>query len=25
MPNMLIGVQKAIGMDGYLTAVPKWM
>jgi hypothetical protein len=23
-PNMLIGIQKAIGMDGYMAAVPKW-
>jgi hypothetical protein len=25
MPNMLIGLQKAIGIDGYLTAMPKRM
>jgi hypothetical protein len=25
MPNMLIGIQKAIGTDGYSTALPKWM
>ena len=25
VPNMLIGIQKAIGMDGYLTAIPKRM
>jgi hypothetical protein len=25
MPNMLIGIQKALGVDGYLTAIPKWM
>jgi hypothetical protein len=25
MPNMLIGIQKAIGIDGYLTALPKRM
>jgi two-component system, sensor histidine kinase PdtaS len=25
MPNMLIGIQKAIGIDGYMVAVPKWM
>jgi len=24
-PNMLIGIQKAIGIDGYITKVPKWM
>ena len=24
-PNMLIGIQKAIGVDGYLTAIPKRM
>jgi len=24
-PNMLIGIQKAIGIDGYLTAMPRWM
>jgi hypothetical protein len=24
-PNMLIGIQKAIGTDGYRTALPKWM
>ena len=23
-PNMLIGIQKAIGIDGYMAAVPKW-
>ncbi|MEO7383783.1 MAG: hypothetical protein ABIU18_02515 [Novosphingobium sp.] len=23
MPNMLIGIQKAIGIDGYLTPIPK--
>jgi len=25
IPNMLIGIQKAIGIDGYMAAVPKWM
>jgi hypothetical protein len=25
IPNMLIGIQKAIGIDGYLVAIPKWM
>jgi hypothetical protein len=25
LPNMLIGIQKAIGIDGYIVAVPKWM
>jgi hypothetical protein len=24
-PNMLIGIQKAIGIDGYMVAVPKWV
>jgi hypothetical protein len=24
-PNMLIGMQKALGSDGYRTALPKWM
>jgi hypothetical protein len=23
-PNMLIGIQKAIGIDGYRAGVPKW-
>jgi hypothetical protein len=25
MPNMLLGIQKANGIDGYTIAVPKWM
>jgi hypothetical protein len=25
MPNMLIGIQKAVGIEGYSTALPKWM
>jgi hypothetical protein len=24
-PNMLLGIQKAIGIDGYQRSVPKWM
>jgi hypothetical protein len=25
MPNMLIGIQKVVGIDGYGTDLPKWM
>jgi hypothetical protein len=25
IPNMLIGIQKAIGIDAYMAVVPKWM